>query len=67
MPAPDVRWLPEGIGGPAFEDDPAAFEWTDDGFRQHFRDRVDHGLQDLVDDPACDRALMTHIENALAH
>ncbi len=39
----------------------------DDGFRQHFRDRVDHGLQDLVDDPACDRALMTHIENALAH
>ena len=33
MPAPDVRWLPEGIGGPALEDNPAAFEWTDDGFR----------------------------------
>ncbi len=39
----------------------------DDGFRQAFRSRVDRGLEALVDDPACDRALTTHIENALAH
>ncbi|MBK7042415.1 MAG: hypothetical protein IPH50_01045 [Rhodanobacteraceae bacterium] len=37
----------------------------DGDFRAEFRDRVDRGLNDLVDNPACDRALMTHIENAL--
>ncbi len=37
----------------------------DGDFRADFRDRVDRGLNDLVDHPDCDRALMTHIENAL--
>jgi predicted O-linked N-acetylglucosamine transferase (SPINDLY family) len=39
----------------------------DDGFRQEFQSRVARGLQELVNDPACDRALMTHIENAIVH
>lgn len=32
MPAPAVRWLPQGIDGPALDDDPGAFGWSDAGF-----------------------------------
>lgn len=37
----------------------------DTDFRADFRSRVERGLDDLVNDAACDRALMTHIENAI--
>ena len=44
-----------------------ALERIDDrDFRTHFRDRARLGLQDLADDPACDRALVEHIEKAIA-
>jgi len=40
-PDPVSRWQPEGVHGPSCVVDPAAFEWTDSGFRGH-------ALADLV-------------------
>src|SRR5262245_6846656 len=40
-PDPASRWQPEGVHGPSVVVDPAAFTWTDEGFRGH-------GLEDLV-------------------
>ncbi|MEO9174865.1 MAG: malto-oligosyltrehalose trehalohydrolase, partial [Gaiellales bacterium] len=33
LPDPASRWQPEGVHGPSALVDPAAFAWTDDGFR----------------------------------
>jgi len=33
LPDPAARWQPEGLRGPSRVLDPAAFAWTDDGFR----------------------------------
>src|SRR6185503_5540202 len=40
-PDPVSRWQPEGVHGPSIVVEPAAFQWTDEGFRGH-------ALADLV-------------------
>jgi maltooligosyltrehalose trehalohydrolase len=40
-PDPVSRWQPEGVHGPSVVVEPAAFQWTDDGF-------AGHALADLV-------------------
>lgn len=61
-----------GIQG-AFADSPETLaELTleridDDDFRAHFRDRAGSGLNDLVDDPACDRALLSQVKQFIVN
>jgi maltooligosyltrehalose trehalohydrolase len=40
LPDPASRWQPDGVDGPSAVDDPAAFAWTDAGWRGVALDRI---------------------------